>query len=322
MSDNKHKGMIGLPEISFVYWYSREKEAEIDFEKNEITTFIDETPYTQKFHHVSKHELYGLVRYVVSSLFIVMFMNFSINIRNEIGLITAAVALIVWHQWRHNHRQVFKVNEKSVSAFSIMLLSIATAIFLFMIIGIMTDTLSYVSGAVVWSILALLSYEIVFSYLSEDWQQLRKVYVKGLPHYIPRYFRLPVDQENQHIVRSTRKKIDAKIYIFTAVMAGLGSIGLVYDGALAFKNYRTQKAAMEKYQNEQQLAELKFRAEQNGSVQTVIRYEKVKLAAGTEELYRKLNIPAEFKEIKTIVYPWEPGYRGPGTTILNPRENQ
>lgn len=324
MSENTHKGIIELPEIMSLFWYSRKKEAEIDIENMEITTYIDSNANTQKFHRVKKYELFAVLRYFVSSLFILMLMNFDITIQNEIGLIAAAVTMILWHKWGNDHRIIFNIGELKLSAYAIMLLSMAMALFFSTIIGLFTHTNTYIGGAAQWSLIAILSYKTVFSFLAEEFQQLRKVYVYKLPNYIPRYFKLPDDQNSQKYARVAKKKIDTKIYLVAAGLAFIGSVGLVYHGVIALKENRAQKVAIEKYNAEQHLADLKLQAEQNGSVQTIIRYEKIKLSPDVEELHRKLNIPVEYKEIKTVTYPWEPGYRGCYTTVIKPlkEENQ
>lgn len=318
MSENTQKVIIGLPEIMSLFWYSRKKEAKIDIENMEITTYIDGNANTQKFHRVKKYELFAVLRYFVSSLIILMLMNFDITIQNEIGLISAAVTMILWHKWGNDHRIILNIGELKLSVYATMLLSIAMALFFSTIIGLFTHTTTYIGGAVQWSLIAILSYETVFSFLAEEFQHLRKVYVHKLPNYIPRYFKLPDDQNSQKYARVAKKKIDAKIYLVAAGLAFIGSVGLVYHGVIALKENRAQKVAIEKYNTEQHLAALKLQAEQNGSIQTIIRYEKIKLSPDVEELHRELNIPADFKEIKEVTYPWEQGYRGAYTTIIKP----
>lgn len=314
------KTIIGLPYITFLYWYSDKKEAVIDFKKNEITTHTDDNGYTQIFHPVSKYELFTLLKFIIPSFLVFMLMDFGIFLKNEIGLLVAILIVMIWHRLRHNNSQLLKIGEIEISVFAALLFSIAALIVIFTIVGIFTSTLSYISKAVSWIFISMALYEIVFEFLSQSWKQYRKVYVKGLPHYIPRYFKLPEDNKSINNKRVAKQIIDNKIYIVLSIIAAIGLTGLAYDGATAYKAYKTQQIEMAKYNKFQQTEQLKIQAEQNGSVQTVITYEKIKLAPNVEELHKQLNIPDSYKEIKVVTYPWEKGYRGACTMISNPPE--
>ena len=315
------KTTIEIPEMNSLYWYSSEKkEAVIDHEKHEITTTIDDKSYTQKFYLVEKYELFTMLKFIVSAFVLFLLMHFDISIRNEIGLLVATIATIAWHQWGKNQKSIFNINQVEINARIVLLFSIAALIIIFTIVGLFTSTLSYVSRSVLWVLISILLYEIIFEFISQSWQQHRKVYVEGLPHFIPRYFKLPEDERSIKNRRIAKQKINDKIYIALMIIAAIAIIGLVYDGATAYKTYKSQQITIAKYNKVQQLKQLKFQAEQNGSVQILITYEKVKLAPNIEELHRELNIPVSYKEIKKITYPWEPGYRGPVTMIENPVE--
>lgn len=314
----KIKGIIGLPVMLSLFWYCDTKEAEIDFDKNEITTFIDEQEYSQTFHLVGKYELFALLKYIISPFILFLFMELDISLRNEIGLVVAAIITMVWHRWRYNNKIIFKVGKVEATGYSIVLISIALLIGISTFVGLITNTIYYIGGAVHWSLISIAMYEIAFGFLSQDWKQHRKVYVNKLPQYIPRYFKLPEDEKSLKFSRIARQKIESKIYIIAMVVIFIASIGLVYEGATAYKEYKTQQLEMVKYKNEQQLEQKKMQAEQNGSVQTVIRYEKIQLEPSIEELHKKLHIPANYKEIKEVVYPWEHGYRGAYTTVIKP----
>lgn len=317
------KTIIELPEMNSLYWYSSEKkEAVIDHEKHEITTTIDDESYTQKFYSVEKYELFTLLKFIVPVFVLFLLMHFDISIRNELGLLVATMAAISWHRWGHSKKPIFNIHKVEINARMCLLFSIAVLIMILTIVGLFTNTLYYVSASVLWASISIVLYEIVLDFISQSWQQYRKVYIKGLSHFLPRYFKLPEDEKSIKNRRDAKQKINDKIYIISMIIAAIGLSGLVYDGATAYKTYKTQQNEIALYNQTQQLEQLKMQAEQNGSIQTVITYEKVKLAPDIEELHKKLNIPDSYKEIKKITYPWEKGYRGPVTIINNPVGNK
>ena len=317
------KTTIELPEMNSLYWYSSErKEAVIDHEKHEITTTIDDESYTQKFYLVEKYELFTLLKFIVPAFILFLLMHFDISIRNEIGLLVATISALAWHRWGNNKKPIFNIRKVEINARMVLLTSIAVLIIILTILGLFTNTLYYVSAAVLWASISILLYEIILDFISQSWQQYRKVYIEGLSHFIPRYFKLSEDERSVKNRRAAKQKINDKIYIVSMIIAAIGLSGLVYDGATAYKTYKAQQNEIALYNQTQQLEQLKMQAEQNGSVQTVITYEKVKLTSDIEELQKKLNIPDSYKEIKKITYPWEKGYRAPVTMISNPVGNK
>lgn len=56
---------IKIPNFLSLYFFSRKKLADIDFQNNMITTIIDDVSVEQKFFKVNKFETFQIIKYVL-----------------------------------------------------------------------------------------------------------------------------------------------------------------------------------------------------------------------------------------------------------------
>ncbi len=300
------KMTIELPKAIAFYWFRFKKEAVIDHENNEMTTTIDDEDYTQKFYRVRKFEMFQVLKYGIPILFVLTGDYFGISIKHELGLIMFALAMVLWLRYRDADRRY--------------LLGTAIAVTLILpIIGTITWTLSTLMYMYISAVMGMVAYEIWLGIESKEWEQHRKVFIDGVPKFMVHYFKLSESEAQKKLINRSAANIKDKVYIAAAVVAFIAFIGLIYSGNQIYKEHEAKKAAMVKYEQYLNMTQLKQQADRNGSVQVVIKYERVQLPENTQQLHDRLGIEPQYKEIKTTLYPWEKGYERGGIFVFDPR---
>ena len=316
--------LIKIPILPFLFFYSQKKEAVINFEKNEITTKINEENFTQPFYHVGKYELFTFLKYsIIPLLFLTS--DLSISVKNEIGLFVASLLVFLYHHYRsYTPTKVVLEEDDSIvnrlkKIWHLYKVAIASVGIFFVVFlsGLTFGTLWYSRGVVEMTLYGIAFYEIAFGVVGQEWKQYRKVYVAGVPSFFPKYFKLPDSDESKKHDHLTKNKIGQKLILVLGSIMAIATIGLVYHGAISYKEYRAEQAALLQYKDKSHFDELKIQSEQNGSAQIIIKYEQIKFDEKTENLRAKLNMKPEYKELKQITYPWEKGYQRGGTLIYN-----
>lgn len=290
---------IKIPNFLSLYFFSRKKLADIDFQNNMITTIIDDVSVEQKFFKVNKVETFQAIKYVLPLFAIVTSDYYTLSISNGLSLMFAALTLILWPKFRHANPKKLAAIGASITA-SILL----TAPFaLFGIVpgfAILILMKLYGTG---WAAIAL--FEIMFGFDSKEYLRMRKVYVDGLPKVFCHYFVVEPAQPQTF-------EFKKKLKVVATTLAIIGFVILSYSSFIAIKNYKAASKARENYKQYEKITELKKQADQNGSVQIVTTLTKEKLDPKIQKMRETLDIKPTYSKTIITTYPWEKGYQRAG----------
>lgn len=309
MSEKIIKGIIKLPKAISGYWFFEKKEADLDFEKKEITTIVDDEPKTQRFFKVEKFEMFHFLKYIVPLLAILTSDFYSLTLKNGLSLIFAGLTVIVWQKYRELPRE-------NIIHFTTVVTALLFLTAPFTVAGLFSAGLIVIFMKLyftAWCAIAV--YEIALGIASREWERMGKVYIPGLPRFMVYYFTLPETSKSSQNKCLVAAKIKNNVFIGAAIIGGIGLTTLTYTGIVMFKENKIKKEDLAEYTQAENLSKLKTQAENNGSAQVVIKWERIKLSEATEKLHKQLGIDPEYKNIKTITYPWEKGYKQGGTAI-------
>lgn len=295
--------IIKMPKALSGYWFSFEKDAEIDFEKKEITTLIDNEKYTQTFHDLSRFEMFHILKYLLPGYAMFSSDIYHINVVSGTSMIAAAATIIIWQKYRESDMKTIVKVVASITAFIAIVGTMTNLLFLMKL---------YMAG---W--IAVFIYETYFGVVIKEWQTVKKVYIPSLPKFFCHYFKPFSDDKQVKKEKQTALKIKKNVNYFAAFLAALGVVILTYSLAVNYISIKKQKTDLTEFQKSEKLISQKKESENNGTAQIIIQFEKVKLSRETEVLQKQLGIKPQFLKIKKITYPWEVGYQHAGTYVFD-----